>query len=59
MVVLVGVNVAVTTDEPAMPTSNLVLEIAITAVLADEYDHVPVAAVVATAGETIVKSASL
>ena len=52
-------NVAVTTDEPAMPTSNLVLEIAITAVLADEYDHVPVAAVVATAGETIVKSASL
>ena len=56
--VLVGVNVAVTTDEPAMPTSNFVLEIAITAESADEYDHVPAAAVVATDGETIVKSAS-
>ena len=56
--VLLGVNVAVTTDEPAFPTSNLVPEIETTSVSAEEYDHVPVAAVVATAGETIVKSAS-
>ena len=56
--VLLGVNVAVMTEEPALPTSNLVLEIEITSVSAEEYDHVPVAAVVSTAGETIVKSAS-
>ena len=56
--VLLGVNVAVMTEEPAFTTSKFVPEMAITEVVADAYDHVPVAAVVATAGETIVKSAS-
>ena len=57
--VLSGVKVAVITDEPASNTSKSVPEMAITEVSADEYDHVPVAVVVATAGATIAKSASL
>ena len=57
--VLLGVNVAVITAEPALPTSNFVPEIATTDVSADEYVQVPVAAVVATAGDTMVISASL
>ena len=56
--VLFGVNVAVTIDVPALPTSNLVPETTTTEVSADTYDHVPVAAVVATTGETIVMSGS-
>ena len=52
-------NVAVTIDVPALPTSNLVPEMTTTEVSADMYDHVPVAAVVATTGETIVMSGSL
>lgn len=47
------------TEEPESKTSNLVPEMAMTDVLADEYDHVPVADVVATVGDTMVMSASL
>jgi len=52
------VNVAVTTDVPASPKSNEPPEIATTEVVADEYAHVPVAAVVATVGAVIVAFAS-
>jgi hypothetical protein len=55
---LAGVKVAVMTEVPASRTSNLVPEIAATDVFAEEYAHVPVADVVATAGETMEKSAS-
>jgi hypothetical protein len=55
---LAGVKVAVMTEVPASRTSNLVPEIAATDVFAEEYAHVPVADVVATAGETMEKSVS-
>jgi hypothetical protein len=58
LVVLLGVKVAVTTEVPALSTSNLVPAIATTEVSAEEYVHVPVAEVVATVGETIEMSAS-
>jgi hypothetical protein len=58
LVVLLGVKVAVTTEVPASRTSNLVPAIATTEVSAEEYVHVPFADVVATAGETMVMSAS-
>jgi hypothetical protein len=58
LVVLLGVKVAVTTEVPALRTSNLVPAIATTEVSAEEYVHVPVAEVVATVGETIEMSAS-
>jgi hypothetical protein len=58
LVVLLGVKVAVTTEVPALRTSNLVPAIAMTEVSAEEYVHVPVADVVATAGETMEMSAS-
>jgi hypothetical protein len=58
LVVLLGVKVAVTTEVPALRTSNLVPAIATTEVSAEEYVHVPVADVVATAGETMEMSAS-
>jgi hypothetical protein len=58
LVVLLGVKVAVTTEVPASRTSNLVPAIATTEVSAEEYVHVPVADVVATAGETMEMSAS-
>lgn len=48
-----GVKVAVTTELPAFPKSKSDPEIATTDVVADEYDHEPVAAVVATVGEVI------
>jgi hypothetical protein len=57
-VVLLGVNVAVTTDVPALPKSNWPPEIVATEVVADEYAHVPVADVVATVGAVIVAFAS-
>ena len=53
--VLLGVNVAVMTDEPASPKSNSLPVIVTTEVVADEYDQVPVAAVVATVGAPIVE----
>jgi hypothetical protein len=53
LVVLLGVNVAVMTDDPALPKSNAPLVIVTTEVAAEEYVHVPVAAVVATLGETM------
>ena len=56
--VLVGVKVAVMTDEPASPKSNWLPEIATTDVVADEYPQVPVAAVVATLGAVMVMFAS-
>ena len=46
-------NVAVMTDDPALPKSNAPLVIVTTEVAAEEYVHVPVAAVVATLGETM------
>jgi hypothetical protein len=58
LVVLLGVKVAVTTEVPASRTSNLVPAIAMTEVSAEEYVHVPVADVVATAGETMEMSVS-
>ena len=58
LVVLLGVKVAVTTEVPALRTSNLVPAIATTEVSAEKYVHVPVAEVVATVGETIEMSAS-
>jgi hypothetical protein len=54
-VVLLGVNVAVITDDPALPKSNAPLVMATTEVAAEEYVHVPVAAVVPTLGATIVE----
>lgn len=56
--VLLGVNVAVMTDDPAFITSKFVPEIVTAEVFADEYDHVPVAEVVAMVGETMAKSLS-
>ena len=51
-------NVAVITDVPALPKSNWPAETVTTDVVADEYVHVPVAAVVATVGAVIVAFAS-
>jgi hypothetical protein len=48
-----GVNVAVISEVPAFPKSRSDPEIDITDVVADEYVHVPVAAVVATVGAVI------
>ena len=53
-----GVKVAVTTELPAFPKSKSDPETATTEVLADEYVHVPVAAVVATVGAVIARFAS-
>jgi hypothetical protein len=55
LVVLLGVNVAVMTDEPTSPKSNSLPATATTEGLADEYDQVPVAEVVATVGAAIVE----
>ena len=51
-------KVAVTTDEPALPKSNWLPEIATTDVAADAYNQVPVAAVVATVGAVMLAFAS-
>jgi hypothetical protein len=57
-VVFDGVKVAVTTELPAFPKSKSDPEIDTTDVVADEYVHVPVAAVVATVGAVIARFAS-
>jgi hypothetical protein len=57
-VVFDGVNVAVISEVPAFPKSRSDPEIVTTDVVADEYAHVPVAAVVATVGAVIALFAS-
>jgi hypothetical protein len=51
--VLLGVNVAVIVEVPALPKSKSLPDTATTEASEDAYDHVPVAAVVATVGATI------